>query len=93
MRVQNMLNSKGNRVANQFILNSDDGKTTHFQSYDTIIVQHKVNKNGEVKTTLDKNAWDYSKTTARYRNLFLGETTEEIKSKLDAGVYRLKELN
>lgn len=87
-KVQNMLSRKGtyNQVANQFII-SGDGFTA-FQSYQTIIA---VNKGGQI--TLDKDDWNYSVTTACYRNIFLGENTAETRKKIKSGVYKLANLN
>lgn len=87
MKVKNMTGSNGNKIANQFIL-SDNG-TTYFQSYDSIIA--KINENGE--TVLDKDCWDYSTTTGKYRNLFLGEIKKETEAKIKSGEYKLAELN
>ena len=75
MKVKNMYSARGNKIANQFII-SDGGKET-FQSYDTIIA---VNEAGKI--TLDSNAWDYSVTTSRYRNIFLNEDKKTTISKI-----------
>lgn len=86
MKVKNMTSSKGNKVANQFLIVDFD--TDYFQSYDSIIVmRHK----GEV--TLDRDTWNYSKTTSKYRNMFLNETTEETRKKIENGTYKLADLN
>jgi hypothetical protein len=84
--VQNMYSENGNPVPNQFIIRT--GKSVFFQSYDSIIVK-KTNKN----TYLDSYYWDYSKTTGKYRNQFLGETKKETEQKIKQGVYKLKNLN
>ena len=68
--VTNMVSNKGNKIANQFIIYTTEGSI--FQSYNSTIVKIE---NG--KTYLDINTWDYSKTTGKYRNLFLGETKRE----------------
>ena len=65
---------------NQFIIYGDDGSVT-FQSYNSIIA---VKKNGKV--TLGKD-WDYSKTTGKYRNLFLSESKVETEKKIKSGIY------
>lgn len=80
--VQNITNSNGNKVANQFIVETPEGRM--FQSYRSNIAF--ISKNGSV--TLGKD-WSYSKTTAKYRNAFLGETTKETEAKLKSGVYKL----
>jgi hypothetical protein len=86
MKVSNMMSSKGNLVPNQFIIR--DGSTTYFQSYRTIIAKIDA---GHV--TLDKDTWDYSRTTAKYRNLFLGRNTSECKVKIKSGEFKLENLN
>jgi len=86
MNVQNMQSSRGNDVANQFIIT--DGNKTTFQSYSSVIA---VNDNGAI--TLDENTWDYSTTTGKYRNQFLGEGIAETRRKIKAGVYKLDNLN
>lgn len=86
MKVKNMINNKGNSVQNQFVI--EDGDKKIFQSYNSTIV---LIKNGKV--FLDKNFWNYSKTTSKYRNLFLNEDTEATKNKIKKGVYRLANLN
>ena len=88
MRVKNMTGSTGREVANQFIIKDDETNTWHFQSYRTIIV---TIKNGT--TYLDRNSWDYSRTTSKYRNQFLGETKKETEAKIKSGVYTLCDLN
>jgi len=87
MKVENIRN-KANRILNQFIIEDDDGNT-FFQSYKSIIV--KIDSNGV--TTLDEKFWDYSVTTGKYRNIFLGETKKETENKIKTGVYRLGCLN
>ena len=86
MKVQNMTSSNGNTIANQFIIYNDNEQ--FFQSYDSLIV-----KISQGKTFLDSDTWDYSKTTAKYRNQFLGETTKETQSKINSGEYILTNLN
>ena len=74
-------------VKNQFIIRTDKG--TYFQSYDSIIVFRPLSG----KIQLDKNTWDYSKTTGKYRNLFLGEDKKETERKIKTGEYILIDLN
>ncbi len=45
------------------------------------------------KIFIDRNKWDYSVTTGRYRNQFLGETKKETQAKIDSGEYILTDLN
>ena len=90
MKVQNMTNSNGNKVANQFII--FDSEFTAFQSYNSIIVK-TVFEDGKRVVYLDENTWDYSRTTGKYRNLFLGETKKETEKKIASGEYKLANLN
>jgi hypothetical protein len=80
-------NRSGRPVANQFIIYTSKGR--YFQSYDSVIA-FKDNK-GNV--TLDDYTWDYSRTTGKYRNEFLGEGIVETRSKIESGEYKLENLN
>jgi hypothetical protein len=73
-------------VKNQFIISDEKGET--FQSYNTIIA---TNNGGKI--TLDRDKWDCSKTTGKYRNLFLGECKAETEKKIKSGEYALADLN
>jgi hypothetical protein len=75
-------------VKNQFLLRDDEGNR-YFQSYDSIIA--KINRFGEV--ILDEYYWDYSRTTGKYRNLFLGEDKKTTERKIKSGQYHLDNLN
>lgn len=103
MKVSNMTNSRGNSVPNQFIITGTmkrlsykkysriiDG--TMFQSYDSNIAFIADFRNDNT-VFLDKNYWDYSATTGKYRNQFLNETKKETQAKIDSGVYKLVDLN
>lgn len=88
MNVKNIKNLSGKEVPNQFIMTDNEGNT-FFQSYKSIIV--KIDE--KEKVTLDDYYWDYSKTTGRYRNIFLGETKKETEKKIKSGEYTLENLN
>jgi hypothetical protein len=91
MKVENMTsNNSGREVANQFIIR--DGKVVYFQSYNSIIVRED-DTHYPPEITLDAHYWNYSKTTGRYRNQFLGETTKETERKIKDGTYKLADLN
>jgi len=95
MKTENMTSSRGHKVANQFIITHQqpNQKIICFQSYKKIIVR-KVLQNGHLPTIqLDELYWDYSKTTGKYRNLFLGESKAETQKKIDSGKYILTNLN
>ena len=81
-----MIGNAGQPVKNQFVVT--DGDKTWFQSYDTIIA---IIDNGQV--ILDQNKWDFSKTTGKYRNVFLGEKKQETERKIKQGIYKLVDLN
>ena len=87
VRVSNMRSSNGKNVPNQFIIETDKG--TFFQSYQTIIAHRK--NDGSV--VLDKNSWDCSVITGKYRNQFLGEGISETRRKIADGKYKLADLN
>jgi hypothetical protein len=87
-RVTALLNERtGRPVINHFII-TEEGKT-FFQSYKSIICM--IDENGKI--TLDSVFWNYSATTAKYRSMFLQETTKETEKKIKAGVYKLEKLN
>ena len=92
-KVENMPSYKGtgDAVPNQFIItiNTNKGTKRIFQSYDTVIAV----RDEDGKITLDENKWDYSHTTARYRNQFLCENTTETRRKIKQGIYALENLN
>ena len=81
-----MKSARGNKVPNQFII-TDNGDE-YFQSYRSIIA-----KRSEGKIYLDDYYWDYSKTTGKYRNEFLGEGIAETRKKIASGEYILTNLN
>ena len=80
-------NSSGRPVANQFTIITSDGE--YFQSYDSVIAF----KDNEGNVTLDDYTWDYSRTTGKYRNQFLGEGIVDTRSKIESGEYKLADLN
>lgn len=86
-KVYNMESSRGNTVPNQFIIETDDGR--FFQSYNSIIAFIPL----DGKTVLDETYWDYSRTTGKYRNKFLGENKAETQEKITSGKYTLSNLN
>ena len=98
MKVQNMRSERrgGREVPNQFIITGAvveiDGVQCIgelFQSYRTAIAF--ISYDGRV--FLDRNSWDYSVTTGKYRNQFLGEGIAETRKKIKSGEYCLTALN
>jgi hypothetical protein len=89
IRVYNMRSLRGNQVPNQFEITTKDG--IYFQSYSSIIA-YKRFKDGQI--FLDEYYWDYSNTTGKYRNIFLGDWgIEETREKIASKEYKLKNLN
>lgn len=81
-----MLVSNINNRPNQFIIENDGAE--YFQSYKSIIAKKQ---NGQIY--LDEYYWDYSTTTSKYRNIFLGLDTKEIKKLIKNGDIQLTNLN
>ena len=94
MKVQNMQSKHGNDVPNQFIISGTNevGNFEVLQSYKSVIAKKQYGiKPATVE--LDETYWDYSRTTSRYRNEFLGETKKETEAKIKSGEYKLVNLN
>jgi hypothetical protein len=64
MKVKNMTSANGNKIANQFIIESDN--FTMFQSYESTIIVIDYSK----QIIYVHPDYNYSKTTGKYRNLF-----------------------
>ena len=77
IKARNIISPNGNPITNQFII--DDKNKETFQSYDSIIA---VRNKKTDKITLDSYFWDYSVTTGKYRNQFLGEGIAETRKKI-----------
>mgnify|MGYP001598340060 FL=1 len=84
--VRNMESSRGNLVPNQFTirvkshdLNQVGFDMVYFQSYNSIIA---VKESPKGQVTIDQNKWDYSVTTGKYRNQFLGEDKKTTAGKI-----------
>ncbi len=86
-KVGNMQSSRGNDVPNQFEIFTNEGE--FFQSYSTIIAA-KLN---DGRLLLDERSWDYSTTTGKYRNLFLGKNKKETQELINSGSIQLVDLN
>ena len=102
LKVENMMSSKGNKIPNQFIISEylhQDGSPSYtvkrktFQSYNSVIARITGDPMGPDYVELDKNYWNYSRTTSKYRRLFLNEGTKETERKIQAGEYFLANLN
>ena len=102
MKVENITSNNGNKIANQFVITDNHemgNKIEYFQSYNSMIVKKDYNDHsdqvgqGGLKIYLDQKYWNYSNTTGKYRNIFLGETITETKKKIKSGEYILTDLN
>ena len=102
LKVENMISSKGNKIANQFVIEeylhySGSGSYTvkrkTFQSYNSIIARITGDPMGPDFIELDSKYWNYSNTTSKYRRLFLGEGTKQTEAKIKSGEYVLADLN
>ena len=91
MKVKNLISNSGNPVANQFII--EHQHHSYFQSYESIIAKKSNAGTSLYYVQLDEKFWNYSKTTSKYRNQFLNETTKETQAKIDNGQYILTNLN
>ncbi len=94
VKVQSMRSTRSNKpVANQFIITTPNA--TYFQSYDSVIACKSYTDDGMESLTvyLDAKYWDYSTTTGKYRNEFLGEGISETRRKIADGTYKLVDLN
>ena len=90
MKVKNITSTNGNKIANQFEIIDSDNNTIYFQSYKSIIVKHDMNLD---QVYLDSKYWNYSTTTSKYRNIFLGEKTKDTEKKIKQKIYILTDLN
>ena len=98
MKVENITSNNGNKIANQFVITDNHkmgNKIVYFQSYNSMIAKKIYDNIGAyvVETFLDQKYWNYSNTTGKYRNIFLGETIKETKNKIKSGEYILTDLN
>ena len=87
MKAYNLTSNNGNKIPNQLKIIDNNG-TKYFQSYNSIIIKQTTNN-----TYLDSYYYNYSRTTSKYRNIFLNETTKEIEDKIKKGIYKLTNLN
>jgi hypothetical protein len=90
MKINNMTSNRGNKIANQFIIHTPEA--IYFQSYQSIIIKTTF-EDGQRVVYLDEYYWNYSNTTSKYRNLFLGENSKIIENKIKKGIYKLTNLN
>ena len=85
MNIKQMTSPRtGNAVPNQFLVTIGD--FIYFQSYKTVIAK----KNEYTREVTLCEDWNYSRTTLKYLNKFLGET-KDIKKRIENGTYKIVE--
>ena len=84
VRVDNLTSINGNVVSNQFQLEFENGRV--FQSYDSLIA---IKIDGKIYLC---EYWDYSRTTMKYLNWWLGGySKKEIEKGIKEGEFILLE--
>lgn len=80
---------------NKMIVIQDDEDIKYMFSYGTCIIKKSSDLNNPYQyyIELDAKYWDYSTTTGKHRNAFLGETKAETQAKINSGEYKLTNLN
>ena len=94
IKVRNITNANGNKVANQFEI-VDFNNATFFQSYDSVVA---MVKDSSGKVYLDGYYWDYSVTTMKHLYNFLRQWGYDLNKKkvlelIEDGVFTLTNLN
>ena len=86
MRVENITNKQGKKVANQFIIT--DGNKVAFQSYESLICEI------ENKAITFTQKYNFSPTTSKHRNTFLSDffgcdiKTKEVEQMIKEGSFK-----
>ncbi len=93
INVKNMTSTRSyGAIPNQFEITTAEG--VYFQSYQTIIAFRPYDHvKYKAEILLDEKAWDYSRTTGKYRNAFLREDKKATEAKIKNGQYKLVNLN
>ena len=92
--VENMTSRNGKPIPNQVILSESLGDT--FVSYGTKIVYQstRISKDGLPKDIIvDETNWDYSRTTGKYRNEFMGMGVQDVRDHIKDGRIKVGDLN
>jgi|SRR6056300_827418 hypothetical protein len=94
--VRPMTSRGGNDLANQQIMSDPHGET--FVSYGSKIAyrshdMYGVGNERRHKIVLDEYYWNYSRTTSKYRNEFLGFGVDECRKRIADGTIKLANLN
>ena len=94
VNVEPMTTRGGNPSANQLIMSDPHGET--FVSYGSKICYRSYDRYGaerRPKYVFDEYYWDYSRTTSKYRNEFLGFGVAECRKGIKEGWIKLTDLN
>jgi len=92
IQVRTMNSRSGNPIPNQIIITEDAWDV--FVSYGSKIAFRSHERyNGKHQIVLDKDYWNYSRTTGKYRNEFLGFGVDECRRGLKEGWIKLGTLN
>lgn len=76
MKISNLVNERGNRVANQFVIENEN--SIAFQSYDSMVCEIRPASMGFEKVVVLGKDWDYSRTTMKHLNGFLKQNNLEF---------------
>lgn len=86
-KVEEFKTATGNVVQNQYLIHTNEG--IYFQSYNSTIAFMDTNR----VVYLDAEKWNYSKTTGKYRSVFLNESIAETRAKISLGEHIITNLN
>lgn len=76
MKISNLVNERGNRVSNQFIIENEN--SIAFQSYNSMVCEVRTASMGFEKVVVFGKDWDYSRTTMKHLNNFLKQNNLEF---------------
>lgn len=83
-----MLSPRKRLIPHTMIITTEQGQ--YLQSFDKIVCFKPFSDN---PVLLDRKSWKKSKTTTKYRNVFLHEDKKTTEEKIRQGVYKLIDLN
>lgn len=76
MKISNLVNERGNRVANQFVIENEN--SIAFQSYNSMVCEIRPASMGFEKVVVFGKDWDYSRTTTKHLGNFLKQNNLEF---------------
>ena len=89
VKIEPLRTTRGGVARNHYVIYTEDGK--YLSSYGRIVVY--IPNDPSEKTALDKNFYDFSKTTSTYRNIFLKIPSPSVRASIDKGMFLLTNLN